>query len=102
MITILDIQYSPFKILSRQIAYRSLPDAERRENAIQDIVSRLCTGDRVDGPQGCIEIQQEHLVGNRRLYCPARFFQPCGRFAQQLLVTKAGDEAGLLVERALG
>src|SRR6185437_7240215 len=38
--------------------------AEGRENAIQDVVGRSCTSDGVDGPQGRVKIQQQHLVRN--------------------------------------
>ena len=39
-----------------------LADAESAEDAVQDVVGGGGAGDGVDGPQRCVEIQQQHLV----------------------------------------
>ena len=78
-------------------------DAEGGEDAVQDVVGGGGAGDGVDRAQRGVEIEQQHLVRDAGLAPPPRAFSRyAARFAQQLLVAQAGDEAGLLLERALG
>src|ERR1700685_3445390 len=70
------------------------PDAERREDPVQDIIRRGGAGNGVERPQGGVKIEQQHFVRNPDLGGLAGLGQRLQAFAQQLLVPEAGDEAG--------
>ena len=65
-----------------RLSQKLLPDAERGEDAIQDIVGGGRAGDRVDGPQRGIKIQQQHLVRDAAGSRVARLLQRFARFLQ--------------------
>src|SRR5258708_10124609 len=82
--------------------YSSFADTERGENAIQKIVGRRRSGDRVDGPQRGVEIEQQHFVRNPKFGGVPRLFQRFTRFAQELLMPQAGDESAFLLQASAG
>ena len=41
-----------------------LSDAESAEDQVEDVIGGSCAGDFVEGPQGSVEVEQEHLVGD--------------------------------------
>ena len=43
---------------------RSLPDAERGKDQIQDVVGSGLAGERIESPQRAIKVEQNHLVRN--------------------------------------
>jgi hypothetical protein len=46
----------------------SLSDAEGTKDEVEDVVGSGGTGDFVEGAQGCVKIEEQHLVGDARAY----------------------------------
>ena len=84
------------RISKRKRPVESLPDAERREDAVQDVVGGGRAGDGVDGPQRGVEIEQQHLVRDVAAAAPRAFSRYPSDSRRELLVAQAGDEAGFL------
>jgi hypothetical protein len=68
----------------------SLPDAEGPEDQIEDVVGGGGARDFVEGSEGSVEIEQEHLVGNSGGYGVGRSVERGERIVDQFLVANAG------------
>ena len=72
-------------------------NAKRRKDPVQDIIGGGGAGDRIEGPQRGVKIQQQHFVRDPEFGRFASLLQRLEAFAQQLLVADAGDEPGVLL-----
>jgi hypothetical protein len=50
-------------------------NAERAEDEVQDVVRGSGSGNLIEGPQGVVEIEKQHFVGDFVLHCDSRAFQ---------------------------
>ena len=81
------------KLLIVNILYL-LPDAEGREDEVEDVVGGGLAGEGVEGPEGAIEVEQDHLVGDAGVVCEAAVFESGARDDDGLLLAEVGEEAG--------
>ena len=70
-----------------------LPDAERTEDQVEDIVGRGRAGDFVERAQGIVEIEQQHLVGDMRGYCVVGGIESGEGVCDQFLMADVGQES---------
>ena len=68
------------------------PDAKAAEDQAQDVFNRGLAGNAVQGVQGIVEINEDHLVGNLAAGSGAGLAESVERIADELLVAKVGNE----------
>src|SRR6185437_7162246 len=76
-----------------------LADAERGEDAVQDVIGRGDAGDGVNGLQSAIEIEQQHLMWHIRVNRTTRLTKHGSSLSEKVLVPDAGDESLRLPSR---
>src|SRR5580658_3914248 len=75
-----------------------LSDAEGTEDEVEDVVGGSGAGDFVEGAQGRVEIEEQHLVGDARAYGVGCGVEPSDRIVDKFLVANAGQEPGFLLQ----
>ena len=76
---------------ARRVGERCLfSDAEGAEDQIEDVIGGGGAGDFIEGAEGSVEIEQEHLVGDSGGYGAGRSGERVECVGDQLLMANAG------------
>ena len=71
-----------------------LADAEGGKDQIEDVVAGGLAGEGVEGPEGAVEVDQDHLMRNVAGVCLGRIGESGACRGNGLLVAQAGEQAG--------
>ena len=72
-----------------------LSDAEGAEDEIEDVVGGGLAGEGVEGPEGAVEIEQDHLVRNGGAIGAEGVFERGTSGGDGLVLAEVGEQAGL-------
>src|SRR5579885_1563864 len=77
------------------------PDAEGRENQIQNVIGRGFSGERIEMAEGRVQVEQQHLVRDLLRKCPACSIKRCYRTRDSLVMTDASQHSVIADARAM-
>lgn len=73
------------------LEYSLFSNAEGGEDEVENVIGGGLAGERVEGPEGAIEVNQDHLVGDAVVVGAAAIFKSHACCDDALLLAEVGE-----------